>query len=508
MIKFSHLFLLFSGLVLLYSLGNWSLPLIDRDEPRFAEATREMLQSGDFIIPRINGNYRFDKPPLAYWGQAAAFACLGESDFAVRFPSVLFAAAAAAVTAAWGARLYGPTAGLWAGLVFGTCLQVFIHARAGVADMPMVFFFLTAAWSGWERLHRPDSAKPSSQALGLEAGQRVHGGGPASTFLWLCFYLSLALGFLAKGPVALLPILSAPLYAWISGTRYRLQAASALSGLLVMTFTIGLWGVPALLMTHGEFFNVGIGKHVLKRSIEPMESHGVVGVPGYFVLLPFYFISIFFSFFPWCVFLPSAIRQLRAQRDPSENYLLCTIVPVLLVFTLIQTKLPHYILPCFPMLAILVARQIAQNRWSVWIAGIVIAIYLGVALVGFPAIAPCFPSRAIVEAVQPDLKGAMRTASLGYDEQSLIWYLRGTTKAFHLRLEPDDFPCFMTAAGPAVCVVSKEKLQSLTIDPAWRSFERRGYNFARWRWRRTQLPGMTVSLPQPQKVDLVAFVKG
>src|ERR1700687_3667102 len=80
------------GAALLYSLGNWSLPLIDRDEPRFAEASREMRQSGDFLLPRLNGEYRFDKPPLIYWCQVMAFEILGDSDFAARLPSVIFAA--------------------------------------------------------------------------------------------------------------------------------------------------------------------------------------------------------------------------------------------------------------------------------------------------------------------------------------------------------------------------------------------------------------------------------
>lgn len=484
MIKLSHLALLFLGLVLLYSLGNWSLPLIDRDEPRFAEASREMRQSGDLIVPRLNGAYRFDKPPLIYWCQVAAFACFGESDFAARFPSALFAAGAAVMTAAWATRLYGPKIGFWAGLVFGTCLQVFIHGRAGVADMPMVFFFLTAAWIGWERFHGADS--------------RV---------LWLCFYSSLALGFLAKGPVALLPMLSAPLSAWISGTRYRLQPSSALLGLLVTAFIIALWGIPALWMTHGEFFKVGIGKHVLMRSIEPMESHGGGGFLGYLALLPFYLVSIFFSFFPWWVFLPGTLGHLRVQRGLPENYLLCTIVPVWLIFTLIQTKLPHYILPCLPMLSILVARQVAESRWAASILGTTSVIYLGVALIGFPAIAPFFPSPAIVGAVRQDLSADMRTASLGYDEPSLIWYLRSTTKAFHVRLAPGEFSHFMTAAGPAICVVSKDNLRLLTIDPAWRSFDSQGYNFARWKWQRKELLGLAVSLPLPQPVDLVAFLK-
>src|ERR1700720_5018171 len=90
-----YLVLFFLGATLLYSVGNWSLPLIDRDEPRFAEASREMRQSGNFVVPRLNGEYRFDKPPLIYWCQVLSYDILGENDFAARFPSAVFAASAA-----------------------------------------------------------------------------------------------------------------------------------------------------------------------------------------------------------------------------------------------------------------------------------------------------------------------------------------------------------------------------------------------------------------------------
>ncbi len=93
------LLLLFVAVIIIDSLGNNTLPLIDRDEPRFAEASREMRQTGDFVIPRVNGEYRFDKPPLIYWCQAGSTALLGESDFSVRLPSALFAAATAVLTA-------------------------------------------------------------------------------------------------------------------------------------------------------------------------------------------------------------------------------------------------------------------------------------------------------------------------------------------------------------------------------------------------------------------------
>src|SRR6476619_3029225 len=104
--------LFFLSAVLLFSVGNWLLPLIDRDEPRFAEASREMRQSGDYLVPRLNGEYRFDKPPLAYWSQVLAYDLLGDNDFAARLPSVLFTALTALATSIFASRMLGPNAGL------------------------------------------------------------------------------------------------------------------------------------------------------------------------------------------------------------------------------------------------------------------------------------------------------------------------------------------------------------------------------------------------------------
>ena len=75
--------------LLLHFTGTWALPLLDRDEPRFAEATREMRAGGDWLVPHFNQHYRFDKPPLTYWAQTTCYKYLGENDFAARLPSVL-----------------------------------------------------------------------------------------------------------------------------------------------------------------------------------------------------------------------------------------------------------------------------------------------------------------------------------------------------------------------------------------------------------------------------------
>src|SRR5580700_10000313 len=96
--------ILLLSLVLLLA-GNWILPLTDRDETRFAEASREMLQRGDFVVPWFNGAWRFDKPILIYWCQSASYRVFGENDFAARLPSVLFATATALLLVRWGRKV-------------------------------------------------------------------------------------------------------------------------------------------------------------------------------------------------------------------------------------------------------------------------------------------------------------------------------------------------------------------------------------------------------------------
>jgi 4-amino-4-deoxy-L-arabinose transferase-like glycosyltransferase len=478
MIRPLHLLLLFVAIAIIDSLGNNTLPLIDRDEPRFAEASREMRQSGDFVIPRVNGEYRFDKPPLIYWTQVGSAQLFGESDFSVRFPSVLFAAATAVLTAIWGARLYGPKVGLWSGIIFGTCLQLFIHGRAAVADMPMIFFFLGATWIAWERI-----AKPKSR------------------WLWFAFYISLALGFLAKGPIALLPILFPVIFYLFQRKGFRFHLGSAVLGVVLLVLIVGAWGIPALIATKGEFFAIGIGRHVVMRSVAPMQSHGGNGLIGYVLSLPFYLVTIFFSFFPWCIYLPRTISRLRRGLDLPERYLLGGVILVFLVFTLIQTKLPHYTLPAFPLLAILTAKQLNLIDPPRILAGATVALYALIGLIGFPAVAPYFPSKTAYESVRQSLTAETRVAYTGYDEQSLVWYFRYSVKPFLVRLSPPQVVHFLDSAPSGACVVTKNDLTQITIDPSWKQVPISGFDFARWKIRGSGL------LPLPEPIDLVVLIK-
>jgi len=117
------------GALLFHVAGTWTIPLVDRDEPRFAEASREMRERSDYVIPYFNDKYRFDKPAFIYWTQIASYSVFGENDFAARLPSAVAAALTAVLLFAWGRRLGSERTGWWAAIIFTLCLQVFIHAK-------------------------------------------------------------------------------------------------------------------------------------------------------------------------------------------------------------------------------------------------------------------------------------------------------------------------------------------------------------------------------------------
>ncbi len=424
--------MLFFGCVLLHLAGTWSLPLIDRDEPRFAEATREMIQRGDYIVPYFNNNIRFDKPPLTYWAQAASYKIFGENDFAARFPSTIAAALIALTLLAWGARIGGDRVGWWAAIIFTVSLQTFVHAKAAVADMWLVLFMTLAYWADYELTCGQKTSNPPAQGFGVAGAQR-----PTSTVQWnwwLVFYLSLALAFLAKGPIGWVPLLTV---GWINVSRrpFRLIA-----GVLLMLGVVAIWAVPALIRTHGEFFSVGIGRHVIGRSIGAMEGHGANSLSVYLLLLPFYFITVFLSMFPWSLKFPWLVRKLwrnkvgrgYSGRDRIDNYLLVRAGIIFLIFTLIKTKLPHYTLPAFPLLALLLARHWSQQPLPRF-KGIAIAttcVLFAVAFIVPPLVARSFPAYALFRESRDQLRPDMEFGAVDYNEPSLVWYFRSRVKGF------------------------------------------------------------------------------
>ena len=280
--------LLFFGCVLFHVAGTWSLPLIDRDEPRFAEASREMIQRGDYVVPYFNDHLRLDKPPLTYWAQTVSYRIFGQNDFAARFPSAVAAALTAMLIFAWGIRIGGEKVGWWAAIIFTLSLQTFVHAKAAVADMWQVLFVSTAHWSALELL-RDGLTSSGHQTSNIKR---------QTSLWWFIFYISLALGFLAKGPLAWVPLLTVASTIFYAPNLQLGRRFKFVRGIALMLAIIAAWGIPALIRTHGDFLRIGIGRHVIGRSFGAMEGHGWNSLGGYLLLLPFYFVTVFVSFFP------------------------------------------------------------------------------------------------------------------------------------------------------------------------------------------------------------------
>jgi 4-amino-4-deoxy-L-arabinose transferase-like glycosyltransferase len=469
---------LFVGCLLFHLAGTWSLPLIDRDEPRFAEAAREMRERADFIVPYFNNQFRFDKPPLTYWFQVASYRVFGENDFAARFPTAVAAALVALVLFSWGKRVQNEKVGWWAGIIFSLSLQTFLHGKAAVADMWLVLFLALAHWAAWELLKANTEHRTSNTEH-------------RAAFWWI-FYFSLGLAFLAKGPIGWTPLLTVAIAQRFYRHEHLAPRFKFLRGILLMLALVCAWGIPALVRTHGEFFRVGIGKHVVERSVATMEGHGASSVWMYLALLPFYFVTIFASFFPWSIKLPALWKNLRARRDATDQFLLAGALIIFGIFTLVQTKLPHYTLPAFPLLALLVARRFESLRLARRLPIVMTAVCLAIALFLSPFLARFFPSYTLARDSRPNLKPEMEFGAVDFTEPSLVWYFRDRVRGFMTPLKRKEAGEFMSRSGSHFVVLPTATVAEVfpNIDPSWRSYRASGFN-----------------IPKGRRVDLTMLVK-
>lgn len=314
--------------------------LWDRDEPRFARATAEMVASGDYLVPTFNGQLRPDKPILIYWLMSLPMRVLGPTELACRFFGSIGTALACWLTFFIGKRLLNPSVGLRAMAILATSLMMLYMGTAATADGVLLPFmvaqmavfvgFATSTRRGWAQV-----------LLGLAVGGAL----------------------LAKGPVGVLPVLSLAVMLGCARRQYptvwRLRELTVAASLGLALFL--LWALPANAATEGEFYRQGIGHHVLSRAAKPLEHHG-----GRFLLyLPYYVPVILIGLFPWTLFLPGALSACLGGRlggTPFRSLFLAWTVPLLIVMTLVATKLPHYILFIWPMAALAIGATLDAAR--------------------------------------------------------------------------------------------------------------------------------------------------
>jgi 4-amino-4-deoxy-L-arabinose transferase-like glycosyltransferase len=331
--------------VALLSFGLGRTALLDPDEGRYAAAAREMIASGDPIVPRFNGEPRLNKPPLIYWAQAAAFLLLGESEAAARLPSLVCAVGLLGLVAWWTRLRRGRAAPAAAVAVLVTTPLFFACARLAITDT-MLALWISATLLLWHE----------AGAMGAEPAVRRG--------LSMAAALSCGLAVLTKGPVgALLPVLVIAATAAASRRRGLITwrgTALALLGILLVTGPwlaglagrIGIGGILDLLRREG-----------IERAVWGLDHPR----PFYYLLLTFWP-----TFFPWSLAAPLAlIGAWRARREEGTEsiFAACWLAVMISFFSFVADKNDAYLLPAAPALALLVARRIPR-RLLVWTAGL------------------------------------------------------------------------------------------------------------------------------------------
>jgi hypothetical protein len=213
-----------------------------------------------------------------------------------------------------------------------------------------------------------------------------------------------------------------------------------------------------------------------------MEGHGANSLGVYLLLLPFYFLTIFASFFPWSLKLPALAKKLWRNRDKVDIYLLCGVGVIFVIFSLIKTKLPHYTLPAFPLLSLLVARHLVdQPRFLKRCAVSAASIYLLVALFAAPPAARFFPAAQLFWAARDQLRPEMEFGAVDFQEPSLVWYFRARVKGWMTPLKPASAAQFMEKDGARFVILPTNVVATIFPEPlaTWKSFSTRGFNIAK-----------------------------
>jgi 4-amino-4-deoxy-L-arabinose transferase-like glycosyltransferase len=395
--------ILVGGIAFFWHLG--SIGLIDETEPLFAEASRQMYTTGDWITPFFNGKTRFDKPALIYWCQAIAYSIFGVNEWAVRLPSAIAAMAVISLafyTVQWQLakqdaleQVFRPsrrwlTAGVVAA-VMALNPEMIVWGRTGVSDMlltgcigsALLCFFLGYAsqegsgigdrgQGGHGEYHTPHTphtppTAPNPHSLGGVGAPSsppplIPRGGPRLPHLpnkwYLACYVLIAGAILTKGPVGIvLPglIISAFLL-YLGKFREVMREMRLLLGMLIILVLSLPWYVLVTWRNGWNYINSFFGYHNIERFTEVVNGHTA---PWYF-----YFLVVLLGFAPYSVYLPLSMARLKfwqrnywCSKERSQQlglFAFLWFVSIFGFFTIAVTKLPSYVLPLMPAAAILV----------------------------------------------------------------------------------------------------------------------------------------------------------
>ncbi|WP_375413033.1 ArnT family glycosyltransferase [uncultured Bradyrhizobium sp.] len=468
-------FLTICGL-LFFLPGFFNIPPVDRDEARFAQATKQMVETGDFVDIRFQEDVRYKKPVGIYWLQSAVVETAGKLGlqraqvriWLYRVPSLVGAVGAVLMTY-WAALAFVTRRGaILAGLIMCSSILLGAEARLAKTDAMLLFTVVTAMGSmarvylSWQRGEEPAHPPWTWPAI---------------------FWTALAGGILLKGPLILMFVgLTIGTLAVLDRTAtwlWRLRPVWGLTWLLVLVLP---WFIAIFWRAGDTFFVDSLGGDMLSK-LAAQESHGAP--PGTYLVL------FWATFWPGAALAGLAAPAVwRARREPGARYLLAWLIPSWIVFELVLTKLPHYVLPLYPAIAILTVgaleRRVLSRSWlmrgAAWwfvipavlsimaivaaisltrqpvflawpfvaaslifglfawwlyddiraerslLNAVVAALFLSASIYGIvvPALTPLFPSAEIARVLRNVVCVGPKAAAAGYHEPSLV-FMTGTS---------------------------------------------------------------------------------
>jgi 4-amino-4-deoxy-L-arabinose transferase-like glycosyltransferase len=388
---------LIAGLcLLLYLPGISAIPPLDRDEARFAQSTRQMLDTGDFLLIRFQDSARNKKPAGIYWLQAAAVSIFSTPDataiWPYRVPSLLGAMAAVLLTFSLGAALF--SGGFAGGFSAGTGSGTGPPGQRRIGVIAAVLLASALGIVAEAHIAKTDAAllaavMAGQGALGL-AYVRARTGRPVALWIPLVFWSAEFAAILLKGPPgpALAVVTAASL--WIADGEARwLRGLYPVAGIIALCAGVAPWLLAIEHATEGSFLAEALGHDLMAKLIGAQESHGAP---------PFsYLLLALASFWPGSLLLVPAISRAWRRHDaPAERFLLAWLAPAWVLLELVPTKLPHYVLPLFPALALLAAAALVDGArldpatwarrldWLVKGAWVAVSLGLAALLIGLP----------------------------------------------------------------------------------------------------------------------------
>lgn len=356
-----ELVLLTLALTLWFGLFLGVRPLGNPDEGRYTEIPREMVATGDYVTPRLNGVKYFEKPPLVYWLSALTFELAGVNEWSARLWTALFAVGGGLVTYTAGRALYGRAAGWWSALVLSTALLYYALSRIILLDLVV-------------------AVTMSAALFAFVLGTREPAGRRRMLLFW-AFYVGMALSVLTKGLIGfVLPCAVAFVWLLIFNQWRSLRPCHPLTGVLILLALAAPWHVLVALANPSAEGSIwpgyarGLALHVEGKDpgwlwfyfVREHFLRFTTTEHGHFEPWWFFPPVLVAGLFPWVVFAWQAVQRSiaggwRARVEDREAwFLIVWVVFIVAFFSSSQSKLVPYILPVFPAAAVLIGRYLAE----------------------------------------------------------------------------------------------------------------------------------------------------